>query len=140
MDCPEQQLRACRLLIGQSRPQQGVTGTPKVTQPQLEFNMAVTKEEYRKAIDILKEELPMQVQKWDQHTNQWRNLGERVRGQTAAYAALHHYKEKTGAKDEFRVLPKNEADKYREGFMHGQKAGPEEPKPRRPHMYMPEHL
>jgi hypothetical protein len=103
--------------------------------------MAVTKEQYQEALDVLHEALPMQLQRQHKKTGEWRNVGECVRGQAAAYANLNDIKERE-PKAVLRVIPKNEADKYREGLAHGRKLGPEEeaPKQRRPTMYMPDNL
>lgn len=101
--------------------------------------MTVTKEQYQKALDVLHEALPMQLQRQDK-SGEWKNVGSCVRGQEAAYKELNAVKAKT-PKAILRVIPKNEADKYREGLAHGRKLGPEEPKPkRRPTMYMPDRI
>ena len=103
--------------------------------------MTVTKEQYQAALDVLHEALPMQLQRQDRKTGEWKNVGTCVRGQEIAYAELKALKERT-PKAILRVLPKNEADKYREGLAHGRKLGPEEEEQhqRGPAMYMPDNL
>jgi hypothetical protein len=103
--------------------------------------MAVTKEQYEKALDVIHEHLPFQLQRQDKKTGEWKNIGTCVRGQEAAYAELHAFKEKV-PKANLRVLPKNEADKYREGLALGRKLGPEEEekKSRKPSMFMPDRI
>jgi len=103
--------------------------------------MAVTKEQYQAALDVLHEALPMQLQRQDKKTEEWKNIGTCVRGQEAAYAELHLYKERV-PKAVLRVIPKNEADKYREGFAHGHKLSEEKKHQRGPTdgMYMPDNL
>ena len=83
--------------------------------------MAATKEQYRAALDVVHEVLPLQLQKQDKKTGEWKNIGSCVRGQDAASAALRSYKERD-PNTPIRVLPKNEADKYREGFLAGSSA------------------
>jgi len=101
--------------------------------------MAVSKEQYQKALDILHEALPMQVQRQNKKTGEWRNEGTCFRGQEAAYEALKYLKSES-PKAVLRVIPKNEADKYREGLAHGRKLGPEETKQRKPQMFMPDNI
>lgn len=101
--------------------------------------MAVTKEQYQRALDVIHEHLPFQLQRREKETGEWKNIGSCVRGQEAAYAELHAFK-KENPKADLRVLPKNEADKYREGIVVGRKLGPEVPKKQKRSMYMPEHL
>ena len=101
--------------------------------------MPVTKEQYQKALDVIHEHLPFQLQRQDKETGEWKNIGSCVRGQEAAYAEYHALKEKS-PKAVLRVLPKNEADKYREGLLAGRKLGPETSKRQKKSMYMPEHL
>jgi hypothetical protein len=104
--------------------------------------MTVTKEQYEKALDVIHEHLPFQLQRQDKKTGEWKNVGTCVRGQAVAYAELNALKERI-PKAVLRVLPKNEADKYREGILLGRKLGPEnddERPPRRPTMYMPDNL
>lgn len=103
--------------------------------------MTVTKEQYQKALDVLHEALPMQLQRQEKKTGEWKNVGSCFRGQEAAYEELKALREKT-PKAVLRVIPKNEADKYREGLAHGRKLGPEaqETKQRRPQMFMPDNL
>ena len=87
--------------------------------------MAVTKEQYEKALDVIHEYLPFQLQRQDKQTGEWTNVGTCVRGQEAAYVELHALKEKI-PEAKLRVIPKNEADKYREGLLLGRKLGPGE--------------
>lgn len=102
--------------------------------------MPITKEQYQKALDVIHEYLPMQLQRQDTGTGEWQNIGTCVRGQTAAYAQLNLIK-KTEPKASLRVLPKNEADKYREGILLGRQLGPEKKSKKIPKgMYMPENL
>lgn len=104
--------------------------------------MAVTKEQYQAALDVLHEALPMQLQRQDKKTGEWKNVGTCVRGQEAAYTELHALKARS-PKAVLRVLPKNEADKYREGYTQGVAQGkePKDERPtRRPLMYMPDNL
>ena len=105
--------------------------------------MAISKEQYQKALDIMHEHLPMQLQRQDRKTGEWKNIGSCVRGHEAAYAELNSIKEKT-PKAVLRVLPKNEADKYREGLSLGRKLGPESEEQsgskRKHQMYLPEHM
>lgn len=105
--------------------------------------MPVTKEEYQDALDILHEALPMQLQKKYKKTGEWRNVGQCLRGQKAAYVELHALKA-SAPKAVLRVIPKNEADKYREGLELGRKLGPEideeRPRNRRPQMVMPDRI
>ena len=103
--------------------------------------MTVTKEQYQAALDVLHEVLPMQLQRQDKKTGEWKNVGTCVRGQELAYAELKALKERT-PKAILRVLPKNEADKYREGLTLGRSLGPEEEEEKRrpPNMYMPDNL
>jgi hypothetical protein len=100
-----------------------------------------TKEQYQAALDVLHEVLPMQIQKQRRGTGEWMNLGACVRGQEAAYARMAELREGS-PKAVFRVLPKNEADKYREGLQIGRKLGPEEDEPRRrrPTLVLPDNL
>ena len=51
-----------------------------------EKNMPVTKEDYQDALDVLHEVLPMQLQRQDPDTGEWKNVGSCVRGQKAGYA------------------------------------------------------
>ena len=107
--------------------------------------MVVTNKQYQEALDILHERLPMQLQLKDVANAEWQNLGECYRGREAAFAALNEYKAANpGAK--LRVIPKNEADKYREGFLAG--SGVVKERFRKPQdqtsdlkgMYFPEHM
>lgn len=104
--------------------------------------MRYTQEEYKKALEVLQGMLPYNLQKKDPVSGVWRNVGRSVRGRDAAYAMLERAKDSTrdtGA--EFRVLPKNEADKYAEGFAAGRgDKGEKKEHGWGPLMALPEHL
>lgn len=106
--------------------------------------MSVSKEQYQAALDVLHENLPMQLQRQDKKTGEWKNIGSCVRGQKEAYVKLHAFKDRFPESD-LRVIPKNEADKYREGLTLGRTLGPEiegerKQKNRKPLMFMPDNL
>ena len=88
--------------------------------------MAVSKAEYQAALDVLHENLPMQLQRQEE-SGEWKNVGSCVRGKEEAYVKLNSFKVRF-PKALFRVVPKNEADKYREGLAMGRKLGPEDEK------------
>lgn len=105
------------------------------------MSKTMTKEQYSKLLDQVQEYLPYAVQQLHKKTGEWKTVGNCVRGREAAYVELNNMK-KADPKASFRVLPKNEADKYREGIALGRKLGPEEKEPRKklPQMYMPDNL
>jgi hypothetical protein len=99
-------------------------------------------QEYQNAIEVLKESLPYNLQRRDPRTGIWRSIGKSVRGRTAANLLLNAAKKNRRAGEDetdFRVLPKNEADKYREGLAAGQGLIGESRR-RRPVRFVPEHV
>lgn len=103
--------------------------------------MEITKEQYQNALDVIHEYLPMQLQVLDRHTGEWKSVGSCVRGSVAAHKLIQSSRNRS-PNQTFRIIPKNEADKYREGFLQGHKVRQEEERTkfRRPFMFMPENL
>jgi hypothetical protein len=98
------------------------------------------RKEREKALKIVQESLPYVVQKMVEGV--WQTFHE-VRGKTAAYAVKETW-DKKWPDTEYRVIQKNEADHYAEGFKAGQdlaKRGLSRRSPsRRPTAYMPDNL
>lgn len=98
---------------------------------------------YDELLDQLQEMLPYIVQRKEPGEIEWKNLEQSIRGKAPAFDRMVEIQEEPGnEKAQFRVLPKNEADKYREGLAVGRLLGPEEEesRERRPLMVMPERL
>lgn len=97
------------------------------------------KEEYKRAIAIIHKVAPYTLQRRDPHTEEWFNWGSIIHGRATAYAKLAKIK-KTILCAEWRVLPTNEAERYREGFKHGAETGKPDDSYIPTGMYLPEHL
>ena len=100
--------------------------------------------EYEHALEVLRERLPYNIQRRDPDTGIWRIVGRSVRGHTAALDLLNRAKRDMPGID-FRVLPKNESDKYAEGLAAGQglssgDRSSHRSRRRKPLQYMPDHL
>lgn len=107
-----------------------------------------TQEEYQRSLRTMQEVAPYHLMRRNPETGVWKIIGKSVDGRDAANVLLNQAK-KTKRPDEtdkdFRVLPKNECDKYAEGFqaalrMMGVDKGPRSSRNRRPLMALPEHL
>ena len=102
-------------------------------------------EQYEEALRILQLKAPYVIQKKDRQTGEWKTVGNVIRGKDAALTAMAEL-QKTNKHSDYRMLQKNEADKYREGLSVGRRLGPEEEideereEKRLPLMFMPEHL
>lgn len=73
-------------------------------------------------IQEAQERLPYVLQYKDRTTGEWKNFGkDLIRGKTAAYEMLNRKKRQHGESVAWRVVPKNEADKYREGIELGRR-------------------
>lgn len=86
--------------------------------------------------DILAERLkeyhklaPFTLQRQDPDTGEWRNVGEVVRGKKAAFEKLS--KMKDGDSGEWRAIPTNEAEAYRQGLKQGKEIGKSQAEDRR---------
>ena len=88
----------------------------------------------QEALRIVQEHFPWVLQKKNT-SGEWETFGKPIKGRTAAYDALNT-KKKQDKSHEYRALPKNEADKYREGL----NAAKQSPPRRRPLLALPENL
>jgi hypothetical protein len=105
-----------------------------------EVNMPPSTIETQDALRRAQESLPWVLQM--KHTDgSWKTVGKTLPGRMAAMEYLNKTKEKE-KDDGWRVLPKNEADKYIEGLRQGLALGRmEKPtKRRRPTLALPENL
>jgi hypothetical protein len=91
----------------------------------------------QEALRIVQELFQWVLQKRNPDTDEWESLGRPIKGRTAALEVLNKRKalDKSG---EYRALPKNEADKYREGLNAGKKGNGS--RSRRPLLALPENL
>ena len=112
-----------------------------------------TQEEVEHAHEVSRETWTWHLQRQDPETGIWRIIGKSVMGRTAALKLLTRAQESRFNDEEkgnFRVLPKNESDKYAEGLSAGQGLGAgarsrgrsrsRSNRQAKPLRYMPEHL
>ena len=103
----------------------------------------LTDEEYADAVTELQESLPYMLQRREEG-GVWKSVGKSIRGRTAAFDLLNRSKAinkqrgRTGV--QYRVLPKNEADKYSEGVAAGRGDNEQPRRSRRPLLVLPDHL
>lgn len=112
--------------------------------------MPMTKEEreteYQRGLELTRRYGPYVLQRRDSRTGEWRNIGRDIEGHEEATRVLEEEKQEMYPEEsphDIRVLPKNEADKLREGIRIGKKiAGVEEERAFKipSGMYLPEHL
>lgn len=93
------------------------------------------------ALRIVQESYPWVLQRKNEITEEWESVGRPVKGRTAAHELLNKRKS-DDKRHEYRALPKNEADKYREGLSQGLRLSKSShPKrSRRPMMALPENI
>lgn len=95
--------------------------------------------EVQDALRSAQEKLPWVLQKKEPNGS-WRPVGKILPGRMAALEVLNKTKDKE-PKNVWRVLPKNESDKYTEGLRQGLAIGRTAPaRKRRPLMSLPEKL
>lgn len=96
--------------------------------------------EVQDALRSAQEKLPWVLQKKEPNGS-WRPVGKILPGRMAALEYLNKTKEKE-PKNTWRVLPKNEADKYTEGLRQGLAIAraASSAKKRRPTLVLPENL
>lgn len=100
--------------------------------------MSSTAATARDALRVVQESFPWVMQTKDPKSGVWHDLGKPIQGRTKAYAALNDKKAKDKGRHEYRVIPKNEADKYKEGLNTVRKRA--KPSTRRPLLALPENL
>lgn len=89
----------------------------------------------QEALRIVQEHFPWVIQRKN-HSGEWESIGKPIRGRTAAFDTLNA-KKKQDTRIEYRALPKNEADKYREGLNASNKKNAIR---RRPLLALPENI
>lgn len=101
----------------------------------------MTKQEQKARFELAVSEAhkygPWTLQRQDYETKEWKNIGPSIWGRREALQEMNKFMASQGG--EWRVLPKNEADKYREGLKQGKEIGrrtPTIPKG----LYLPERL
>lgn len=115
--------------------------------------MPLTKEERREAylrgLELTRNYGPYVLQRRSHRTGEWKNVHldpdghVDIEGHEEAMRVLGEAKCRTSRPDNYRVLPKNEADKFREGIKAGKHLAELENKTSSwipPSMYMPDNL
>jgi hypothetical protein len=114
--------------------------TAPSTRVQLE-NITMTQQEQKERFEQALAEAhkygPYVLQHQESDSEEWKNVGRDIWGEKAAYEQLQAM---LRTSHNWRVLPKNEADKYREGFKQGREIGRQEASPILRGMHLPERL